>query len=168
MKVPAQQSSCVVLSAIFFSTTISSQDSIKYLEDLDAGRFCIFITHSDHPGRCVGWWMNDEWCCYYWWMNEWCCYYLSYLLLTALLSDHIRSCTLKLTLRITRNGIDRWYTYSLSPSPYSGLRKLRVSPTLLAIARNSQWKFRLSSPLVSYSVQYFSVRPSHRRTRSSI
>jgi hypothetical protein len=54
MKVPAQQSSCVVLSAIFFSTTISSQDSIKYLEDLDAERFCIFITHSDHPGRCVG------------------------------------------------------------------------------------------------------------------
>ena len=39
-----------------------------------------------------------------------------------------------LTLRITRDGIDRWYNYSLSPSPYSGLRKLRVSPTLLAIA----------------------------------
>ena len=89
-------------------------------------------------------------------MNEWCCYYLSYLLLTALLSDHIRSCTLMLTLRITRDGIDRWYNYSLSPSPYSGLRKLRVSPTLLAIARNFQWKFRLSGPLVSYSVQYFS------------
>ena len=34
--VPAQQSSCVVLSAIFFSTTVSSQDSIKYLEDLNA------------------------------------------------------------------------------------------------------------------------------------
>ena len=53
-------------------------------------------------------------------MNEWCCYYLSYLLLTALLSDHIRSCTLMLTLHITRDGIDRWYNYSLSPSLYSG------------------------------------------------
>ena len=48
MKVPAQQSSCVVLSAIFFSTTISSQDSIKYLEDLDAERWLNDFVSSSH------------------------------------------------------------------------------------------------------------------------
>ena len=47
-----------LLRAIFFSTTISSQDSIKYLEDLDAERFCIFITHSDHPAP--GWSSHTE------------------------------------------------------------------------------------------------------------
>ena len=38
-----------------------------------------------------------------------------------------------LTRRITRDGIDRWYNYSLSPSLYSGLQTYRVSPTVLKI-----------------------------------
>ena len=53
MKVPAQQSSCVVLSAIFFSTTVSSQDSIKYLEDLNAE--ILYLHHTQWPSRSMCW-----------------------------------------------------------------------------------------------------------------